>query len=745
MVMVEYMDNVKLGMLDGFLTRNHQKSLKFLFSRNKSPNANDNGDDDPSSAALNSPKSIPQLSPFANSVVSRCSKILQVPTEELQHHFDTQLPESVKELLTYARNFLEFCSYQALHILSSHPDYLNDKEFRSLTFDMMLAWESPSVETKPQDKETTCSNQEVEDEDGWSIFYSSSTNMAVQVDDKKTVGPEAFARIAPVCAAVADIITVHNLYDALTSSSDHRLHFLVYDKYIRSLEKVIKASKNALASSIENLQLTEGEIVLDVDGTVPTQPVLQHIGMSLWPGRLTLTNSALYFESLGVGLYEKAVRYDLATDMKQVIKPELTGPLGARLFDKAIMYKSTSVAEPVYLEFPEFKGNSRRDYWLDICLEILRAHRFIRKNNLKETKKSEVLARAILGIIRYRAVREAFHFFSSHYKTLLAFNLAESLPGGDLILKTLSSRLLLLNSGAAQHDLSGSPHAKWQPKLSPVSLIALTQLGFMLQKDVHLDAEAIIVGDVCVGEINPLEMAVKQSVLDTGRAEAAQATVEQVKVDGIDTNVAIMKELLFPVIELASRVQVLASWDYPCKSTAFLMLSSYFILRGWIRYILPSIFVFVAVVMLQCRHFNKGKPLEPFRITPPHNRNAVEQLLTLQEAITQVEALLRSGNIILLKIRALMFAVLPQATDRIVLLLVFMAAVFACVPLKYITLLVFLEAFTREMPYRKESSDRWLRRIREWWIRIPAAPVQLIKPDDRKKKKSLDDRKKKKS
>lgn len=59
-------------------------------------------------------------------------------------------------------------------------------------------------------------------------------------------------------------------------------------------------------------------------------------------GRLTLTNYALYFES-GVGLYDKAVRYDLATDMKQVIKPELTGPLGARLFDKAVMYKSTSM------------------------------------------------------------------------------------------------------------------------------------------------------------------------------------------------------------------------------------------------------------------------------------------------------------------------------------------------------------------------------------------------------------------
>lgn len=69
-----------------------------------------------------------------------------------------------------------------------------------------------------------------------------------------------------------------------------------------------------------------------------------HVNQILFSvGRLTLTNHALYFESLGVGLYDKAVRYDLASDRKQVIKPDLTGPLGARIFDKAVMYKSTSV------------------------------------------------------------------------------------------------------------------------------------------------------------------------------------------------------------------------------------------------------------------------------------------------------------------------------------------------------------------------------------------------------------------
>lgn len=715
----------KVGLWEG-LFRSHQKSLKALFSP-KSANADQNDD----------VRSIPHLSPLANSVVSRCSRILKIPTEELEAQFGTAIPEDTKELLTYSRNFLEFCSYQALHMLTKRPDYLSDKEFRRLTFDMMLAWEVPSVENKQLEKEAeSCSNEEVEDEAAWSLFYSTSTKMAVQVDDEKTVGPEAFARIAPACAAVADIITVHNLFDALTTSSRCRLHFLVHDKYIRSLDKIIKAAKSALVPSVGNLQLSEGEIVLDVDGTIPTQPVLQHIGISAWPGRLTLTNYALYFESLGVGLYDKAVRYDLATDMKQVIKPELTGPLGARLFDKAVMYKSTSIADPVYLEFPEFKGNSRRDYWLDICLEVLYAHRFIRKNSLKEIQKSEVLARVILGIFRYRAVREAFRYSASHYKTLLPFNLAESLPRGDFILETLSSRLVLLNADAAKGDVSGSPYAKLQSKLSPVSLLALCQLGFILAKEGNIDEESIIVGDVCVGETNPLELAVKQSVSDTSSAEAAQATVDQVKVEGIDTNVAVMKELLFPAIEIGRRLQILASWEDPYKSTMFLVLTCYSILRGWTRYILPSLLLFTAVLMIWRRQFNKGKPLEPFRVTPPPNRNAVEQLLTLQDAISQVEALIQAGNIILLKLRAVLFAVLPQATDRVALLLVVLAAVFAFVPLRYIITLVFLEAFTREMRYRKESSDKLVRRVREWWIRIPAAPVQLIKPDDNKKKKS---------
>ncbi|KZV55110.1 hypothetical protein F511_32366 [Dorcoceras hygrometricum] len=130
----------------------------------------------------------------------------------------------------------------------------------------------------------------------------------------------------------------------------------------------------------------------------------------------------------------------------------------------------------------------------------------------------------------------------------------------------------------------------------------------------------------------------------------------------------------------------------------------------------------------------KRRQPEAFKIASPPSKNAVEQLIILQEAITQVESLIQSANIILLKVRALLFAVVPQATDKVALFTLLMAVAVALLPLKYLMFIFFLEGFTRNMPLRKESSDRGLRRAREWWTRIPAAPVQLIKLEDKKRK-----------
>lgn len=55
------------------------------------------------------------------------------------------------------------------------------------------------------------------------------------------------------------------------------------------------------------------------------------------------------------------------------------------------------------------------------------------------------------------------------------------------------------------------------------------------------------------------------------------------------------------------------------------------------------------------------------------------------------------------------------------------ATLVAIVPSVHLIVLLSVEAFTREMPLRKKSSEKLRRRLREWWARIPAAPVELVR------------------
>jgi len=59
----------------------------------------------------------------------------------------------------------------------------------------------------------------------------------MQVDVGSTIGPDAFARLAPAIPTVADAITVHSQFEALTASTGGRLPFPIYDKYIEKLDK----------------------------------------------------------------------------------------------------------------------------------------------------------------------------------------------------------------------------------------------------------------------------------------------------------------------------------------------------------------------------------------------------------------------------------------------------------------------------------------------------------------------------
>ncbi|CAL1401856.1 unnamed protein product [Linum trigynum] len=146
-------------------------------------------------------------------------------------------------------------------------------------------------------------------------------------------------------------------------------------------------------------------------------------------------------------------------------------------------------------------------------------------------------------------------------------------------------------------------------------------------------------------------------------------------------------------------------------------------------------FASLAVFMLLTRFLNRGQPVNELKVIAPPPMNTMEQLLAVQNAISQVEQLIQDGNIGLLKVRALLLSVFPQASDKFAAALLGMGLVLAIMPLKLVLLLGFLEVSTRHSPSRKESSERCARRMREWWFSIPAAPVVLDRDKDDKKKK----------
>ncbi|CAN1324919.1 hypothetical protein LINPERPRIM_LOCUS33291 [Linum perenne] len=532
-------------------------------------------------------KWIAELSPLANIVVRRCSKILGTSPTALQESFNKEASNSTKHPLCYARNFLECCCFRALAVSIQVTGNLEDKKVRRLAFDMMLAWETPAATSQP----------------------------IANVDGDLTVGLEAFSRIAPAVPLIANVVVSENLFQVLTMSSDGRLQFSVFDKYLSGLERAVKKMKSQSDSSLlSEVRSIKKERILEVEGTVTTQPVFEHVGASTWPGRLTLTDHALYFESLRVVSYDKPKLYDLSEDMKQVVKPELTGPWGTRLFDKAVSYCSISL--------------------------------FIKKFQLSGVARDEALSKAVLGILQLQAIQDLSSVHLSRHEDILMFNLCEHLPGGDLILKTLA------NMSSARE----------------------------LERASHYD-------------------------------------------------------LLLPAMDVGKWLLSLLYWDDTKKSLAFCLFFSFIIWRGWLGYAFALMFALLGVLMLVTRFMNQGRPVDELKVVAPPSMNTMEQLLAVQNAISQVEQLIQDGNICLLKVRALLLAVFPQASDKFALALLGVGIVLAILPLKYVVLLSFLEVSTMYSPPRKDRTERCERRMREWWFSIPAAPVVLDKVKDDKKKK----------
>ncbi|KAL7264088.1 hypothetical protein ACSBR1_002109 [Camellia fascicularis] len=69
----------------------------------------------------------------------------------------------------------------------------------------------------------------------------------------------------------------------------------------------------------------------------------------------------------------------------------------------------------------------------------------------------------------------------------------------------------------------------------------LLTLMFVFGTSSNANEAGLCVGEITVGEMTPLERAIKESRTNYKKVVLAQALVDGVKVDGIDTNLAVMK------------------------------------------------------------------------------------------------------------------------------------------------------------------------------------------------------------
>ncbi|VAH82327.1 unnamed protein product [Triticum turgidum subsp. durum] len=169
-----------------------------------------------------------------------------------------------------ARSLVEYCCFRYLSRDNSdfHPS-LRELAFQRLIFVTMLAWNDPY------------------DED--SDPHSSLDNYSIL---GRLVEEDAFVRIAPAVAGVADASTAHHLFRALVGA-EKGLSLDLWTTYLGELWKVHHGRQTHKIGD----NFLSDEQVLCI-GSSRKRPVLKWEQNTAWPGHLTLTNKALYFEPL---------------------------------------------------------------------------------------------------------------------------------------------------------------------------------------------------------------------------------------------------------------------------------------------------------------------------------------------------------------------------------------------------------------------------------------------------------------
>ncbi|TYI57279.1 hypothetical protein E1A91_D11G269300v1 [Gossypium mustelinum] len=665
------------------------------------------------------------LSSIANHVLQRSAEELGSSVDHLVKEFEAKWTPEVGD---YSRKLVEFCSSKALiKFCQNIKEKISDGSYSRFTYDMMLAWDNPravdeessieeSIGKEKEDRKIQVKEQT--DQDDISLFYSDQ--MPLLVNHEPSVEEDAFMWLSSLVPLAADIVNRRFTFETLTAPIGKRLFYPAYDRFLKEIDNCMRhLQKQAKPKGIE---LADDEFILHVEGTATSQRVVRHIGGSSWPGRLTLTNCALYFEASGVINYEDALKIDLSRKIDHSVKPVATGPWGAPLFDKAIIYESPDLQEGVLLEFPEITSSTRRDHWLALIKEILLMHNFLSDFKVEcPIQAWEMHARTILSIIRLHAAREMLRIAPPSPTEFLIFSLYEELPKGDYVLEQLAQSLKRVNSG--------------QP-CSASSILRKLNLPEPNVLSLEAKIESEVSETIAVGKDDDnktsLETAINQARKEGRGIAKARAVMEGLKEEGIGENATILTELLKPLRSVFLWFREILSWERPATTLLVFAAIILIVYKEWIGKALSAGLLLVVANMIRARQERlKDKQKEIVVCTgSDHTPSTRENIVSAQYGFLTVREIIKEANVTILKLHSVLVSRAHKHANTVMLAMIGLAIMFAVIPFKYLIIAVVFHSMITTSPLAKhmvnnQGGDRD-RRLKEWWESIPPTPIRVI-------------------
>ncbi|CAM6045650.1 unnamed protein product, partial [Sphagnum compactum] len=679
------------------------------------------------------------LSPAAINTIEQFSRLNGLTGRKMRANFEANAPVAVQN---EARCLVEFCvfRYLARRGADFHPS-LQDASFRRWCFIAMLAWQRPYVDD---------------------VIGNEKQNPR-----RGTVGKDAFVRIAPSIAGAADRPTAPFLFDALVGDKSEGLTFETWDQYLRDLCGVLEDRHQYQESGGVTLGLQPGECIVSV-GDRKRQPVQKWNGNLVWPGRLTLTDRALYFEGNGIASHQAPIKMDISTK-DAFLEKKRVGPFGAELFDSAISVSSSPQSEAWVLEFVDFAGEQRRDMWYAMVNELICLYRFVDMYGPKDgdpllgyiygakNGRNTAISSAIQGIARLQAVQYTLGKPPTNFNRLLQFSFLIDAPSGELVCQTLAVDYWggRMDSKAKEIDFSvvgGSDNGTPEDSVAGIGHDAIgidgsvflqrwmTAPSWKSTKSINFwrqtkgGMRGLVLGKFhVVGGLTHVQRAVT-ACWEQGRvADKTKATIDGAMLKGIPNNIDLLKELLLPFSILSINFQKLKKWEDPALSAAFLLGAAGLIYKNWLRYVLPAILLSCAGILFSFRGLKaQGRLGGDFgkvtiRDQPP--TNTIQKIMALKEALMALENFLQTANIALLKLRTVALARHLASTNEVLMALIVAGITTWVVPYRFLVGAFLIDQFTVELPFRRKGVEELVARLKDWWITIPAAPVAVLPPN----------------